>query len=111
FVRPRQSAQLPVRAGPADGRFAEFARLVFQNRHGGIVRLRSRNTPVLAAGKRAAAKLMMRSSAPSNHWTINRKNFCWPVAWTVTVASEPSGVMLNPVSLHGPAGVPADCTP
>ncbi len=51
LVRPRQSAQLFLRAGTADGRLAAIARLVFQNRHGGTVRLRPGDAAVLAAGE------------------------------------------------------------
>ena len=39
-----------VRAGTADGRFAAAARLVLQDRHGGIVRLRSGNAAIFTAG-------------------------------------------------------------
>ena len=57
FVRPRQSAQLFVRAGAADGRLAAAARLVFQNRHGRTVRLRPGDAPVFPAGGRKISSL------------------------------------------------------
>jgi hypothetical protein len=42
---------------------------------------------------------------------MRRKNGCWLPAGTRTVELVPSEVTGQPVSVQGPAGLMADCTP